>query len=145
MIAAHTGADLGVGGKTAVELFFLISGYLISFILKGENSYKSVKAFYINRALRIYPIYFLVAFAALGANLVADFIGTSQVFERFQSLGLGGQSLLVFSNIFIFFQDSTLFLDEHSGHLFFWEIFPRQLQICTRACWYHLLGACLWN
>lgn len=56
-------------GTFGVDLFFVLSGYLITRILLGarENTVpgqrmKIVKSFYIRRALRIFPIYFLLLF-----------------------------------------------------------------------------------
>ena len=53
-------------GATAVYLFFVLSGFLITRILlnaKNENSFKNntsiVKNFFIRRTLRIFPIYYL--------------------------------------------------------------------------------------
>lgn len=50
-------------GHTGVVLFFVISGFLITFLLLRENdSYKkiSIKKFYIRRILRIWPLYYIV-------------------------------------------------------------------------------------
>ena len=52
-----------VPGKVAVVLFFVISGFLITALLLKEktNSGKiSLKKFYAKRALRIWPLYFLL-------------------------------------------------------------------------------------
>jgi peptidoglycan/LPS O-acetylase OafA/YrhL len=54
-------------GRTAVWIFFGISGYVISYGFihkKYVFSYESLKNFYINRFLRIYPLFFLVALFA---------------------------------------------------------------------------------
>lgn len=115
VIAAHTGAIFGVSGRLAVELFFLISGYLITHILVGEKHYRSTRVFYVNRALRIYPIYFLVALSSLALNVILASVNASPVFRVFRSAGLDGMLLLVFSNISIFLQDATLFLDKPDG------------------------------
>ncbi len=49
-------------GKLGVILFFALSGFLISFLLfkEQENTHTiSIRDFYIRRALRIWPLYFL--------------------------------------------------------------------------------------
>lgn len=51
--------NLGIG----VDVFFLISGFLITYLLlkeKKENNDIDLKKFYIRRILRIWPLYFLL-------------------------------------------------------------------------------------
>lgn len=50
-------------GKTGVTIFFALSGFLITYLLLEEKrnfSTVSLKAFYIRRMLRIWPLYFLL-------------------------------------------------------------------------------------
>jgi len=52
-------------GSLGVTLFFVLSGFLISFLLFEEERVTgtiSVRDFYIRRTLRIWPLYFLVVF-----------------------------------------------------------------------------------
>ncbi|WP_422927224.1 acyltransferase family protein [Singulisphaera sp. PoT] len=54
---------------TAVDLFFVLSGYLItSILLKGDRSFAELKTFYARRAFRIWPIYYLTLVIFLGVN-----------------------------------------------------------------------------
>jgi peptidoglycan/LPS O-acetylase OafA/YrhL len=47
-------------GWIGVDLFFVLSGYLISGILLDlEGNWRALPAFYVRRALRIWPLYFL--------------------------------------------------------------------------------------
>ena len=50
-------------GKLGVVLFFVLSGFLISYLLFKEKEYTktiSIRKFYIRRILRIWPLYFLI-------------------------------------------------------------------------------------
>ncbi len=52
-------------GQAAVDLFFVISGFLITYLLLKEKEKRgeiSIKKFYVRRILRIWPLYFLIVF-----------------------------------------------------------------------------------
>ena len=52
-------------GTEAVNLFFVLSGFLITFLLLTEQDRSgdiNVRKFYLRRALRIWPLYFLIVF-----------------------------------------------------------------------------------
>ncbi len=54
---------IGIIGKLGVILFFVLSGFLITYLLLAEeHSFKtiSIKKFYMRRILRIWPLYFLI-------------------------------------------------------------------------------------
>lgn len=56
VLITHSGPIFGVrllNGDMAITLFFLVSGFLMSLIL--TEKYASVKLFYLNRLLRIFP------------------------------------------------------------------------------------------
>jgi peptidoglycan/LPS O-acetylase OafA/YrhL len=60
----------GEGGRNAVILFFVLSGYLITKNLLKERSFErkiSYKRFYLKRILRIWPLYYLVLFLSAWA------------------------------------------------------------------------------
>ena len=49
----------GIGGQSAVEIFFVISGFYMALILNG--AYKgNTKKYLVNRFLRIFPMYWIV-------------------------------------------------------------------------------------
>lgn len=55
-------------GRLGVILFFVLSGFLISYLLFKEKEVTntiSIKDFYFRRILRIWPLYFLIIFASL--------------------------------------------------------------------------------
>lgn len=66
-------------GGTGVSIFFVLSGFLITYLLISEfelNLKISIKNFYIRRVLRIWPLYFLVvAFSFLLYPFLKTIIG----------------------------------------------------------------------
>lgn len=67
IIALHAGFDRLAGGFVGVDIFFVISGYLITTILLDElgRGDFSIARFYERRARRILPALFLVVAACL--------------------------------------------------------------------------------
>lgn len=58
---------IGIIGKLGVVLFFVLSGFLITYLLLSEEySFNkiSIKKFYIRRMFRIWPLYFLIIILA---------------------------------------------------------------------------------
>jgi peptidoglycan/LPS O-acetylase OafA/YrhL len=63
---------LWIPTKVGVAMFFCISGILISYLLDEERKRTgdiNVKQFYVRRAARIWPLYFLVVLPAIPLNL----------------------------------------------------------------------------
>lgn len=102
-----------VGGQNAVQLFYMISGFLISFVLVERKTYATLSAFYVNRYLRLYPIYFCVAVLSLIA-----IVGTHQFkfVDIYRAAPAAADALLVFSNLLLFGQDWVMFagVKDHS-------------------------------
>lgn len=62
-----TSPFIGVAGKLGVILFFVLSGFLISYLLFQEeksNGKIEIRKFYIRRLLRIWPLYYLIILLA---------------------------------------------------------------------------------
>ena len=62
-------------GGPAVTLFFVLSGFLITYLLLTEISERStidIKSFYIRRVLRIWPLYYLIVL--LGFFILPQFL-----------------------------------------------------------------------
>ena len=61
-------AAIASSGRFGVQLFFLLSGYLITSLLLRERWIKgdvNLRAFYIRRILRIWPLYFFILLVAV--------------------------------------------------------------------------------
>jgi peptidoglycan/LPS O-acetylase OafA/YrhL len=121
VVLAHSNETIMVGGQIAVQLFYIISGFLMSLILNEKNIYNDPVKFYINRALRIYPIYFSVALL----SLLAQFVANPSFFELYEKIPSGAQLFLIFSNIFIFGQDWIMFSGIENGNLVFLTDFSK--------------------
>ena len=64
---------VGLAGVFGVDLFFVLSSYLITELLLRERAVRGeldVKAFYIRRILRIWPLYFLFVFVAYALTFI---------------------------------------------------------------------------
>ena len=89
------------GGFVGVDIFFVISGYLISTILMGEFGNKSFTYanFYARRARRIFPALILVLAATLAFGWVAMFPDELKLLGKHV---VGGAAFL--SNVFLWFE-----------------------------------------
>ncbi|MGO4399878.1 acyltransferase family protein [Achromobacter sp. PAB15] len=106
-------ADHLVGGRLAVQLFYVISGFLISYVLTATDTYQAATGkFYANRFLRLFPIYLAVA----AMTLVAHVVSGGAFFRFYDALPFSADLFLVLSNLFIFGQDWLMFFGiEHSA------------------------------
>ena len=78
-------------GKLGVILFFVLSGFLISYLLYKEKELTNtigIKNFYVRRILRIWPLYFLIILLALFLFPHIDFFSIPGVTKEmvFQNL-----------------------------------------------------------
>src|SRR3569623_308588 len=76
VLIAHSEEFLGIkliGGRLAVETFFIISGFYMSLVLSEKYGHikNSYKLFISNRFLRLLPVYWVV----LNATAVVSLIG----------------------------------------------------------------------
>lgn len=100
VIFFHAGFQYFPGGYVGVDVFFVISGYLITSIIIKENDLGSfsIKKFYLRRARRILPALFVVILVCFFSGI---FILTP---EQFRMLSQTIISVVLFlSNILFFF------------------------------------------
>jgi len=105
VVAFHAGATWLKGGFVGVDIFFVISGFLITKILLNENasgSY-SLMRFYQRRLRRLMPALVLV----LAASLVAGLLLLSA--SDMRALGITAASTVLFSSNVIFYLTSDYF------------------------------------
>lgn len=112
VIIAHSAPVFGmslVGGSTAVETFFIISGFYMALILNekyvGENY--SYKMFMKSRLMRLMPIYWVVLIIAM---MVHNFGFVNKIVSLFQNYDITTGLFMVFNNLFILGQDVVMFL-----------------------------------
>ena len=103
-----------VGGTVAVKTFYIISGFYMAMII---NNYKNNIAFFKSRYLRLFPVYFACV-------LIAFYLGdgaTAQNYKLFDNdqVPIATHLFLLFTNIFIFFQDLVMFISVDGGEFFF--------------------------
>ena len=149
VFVAHAGLERYVPGGFGVTIFFFLSGFLITTLLRAEfekNGVVSLRHFWLRRTLRILPPFYLVLLAALVLSWSIDPPGTlyapavvSQLFQYtnywiigqgfegqpagtgvYWSLAVEEHFYLVFPWVFIALQRARL-----SGRrqaLFFWSL-----------------------
>jgi peptidoglycan/LPS O-acetylase OafA/YrhL len=105
----------------AVEIFYIISGYYMAMILslKYQNV---IKAFFINRATKIYSIYFVALLFAFLVKLIIAYRHQLPVFD-IGMYPMLAQVWIVFSNIFIVGLDWQMFATIVNHHIVFSENF----------------------
>jgi peptidoglycan/LPS O-acetylase OafA/YrhL len=145
VVLAHSwpGGTAFVGGRNAVQLFYVISGFLISYVLVEKKAYPKIRDFYINRYLRLYPIYFCVAVLTLCAYSLYSFIFSTpgHFFTVYESAPLSADVMLTVSNVFLFGQDWIMFLGVKNHALVFTKYFYES----DVALYHGLIAAQAWT
>ena len=116
VVMAHSGPSTfkaylsGFGGANSVEIFFIISGFYIAMIL--DRSYSTKIGFYKNRALRLYPVYFLICgFVLIRALFLPNFKTDLFSFPT-EALAFG-----TLANTTFFGSDWLMFMQWNDGRL----------------------------
>ena len=140
VVLYHAGFPLFSGGYIGVDIFFVISGYLITTIIlnKIKEGNFSIRKFYLRRARRILPALFSVIFISLP---FAFFWMDSINYNNFNKTVL--YSLFFISNFFFIFNHQNYFTDiaQNNPLLHTWSlsieeqfylIFPIFIIICFK-------------
>src|SRR5690348_15786486 len=148
IIIGHTSSLFGlfVPSIVAVEAFFVISGFVIAYVLEEKYRGKkhSYRLFITNRLLKIYPAYWIILslsalFSSIQFYLTSHFPFVFQFPYNYLAPFMGYVSRMnlftkiyfFFVNLFVLGQDTTMFfgLNVKSGSLFptssFWKFEPQ--------------------
>jgi peptidoglycan/LPS O-acetylase OafA/YrhL len=102
----HADVHFAASGFAGVDVFFVLSGFLITALLLGErrsNGVVSLKAFYARRALRLYPALMSVAIFVLLAAVATQ--------EHIRAVAEGAVAALLYvANVWIDTGHDTIFL-----------------------------------
>ena len=119
VLSAHAGPIFGsylIGGKMAVQAFFMISGFYMALVLsqKYEKKKNFYRLFISNRILRIYPTYLIVLIMSIFVyGILFSHESTGKfMFYKVYALSFDFPLLiyLFLSNIFILGMDLVMFL-----------------------------------
>jgi peptidoglycan/LPS O-acetylase OafA/YrhL len=132
VVAAHAGAIFGlhlVGGRVAVQSFYVISGFYMSLVLNEKylDKKNSYRLFIGNRFLRLFPVYWTVLLCVLAYSLVIHFLNIQDngafknYIEYFNVMNISSFLFLVLTNVGILFQDWVMFMgiNIYNGMMFF--------------------------
>lgn len=115
VVFGHTVGQVSIGSSFAVELFFLISGYLIANVL-DHRAYANFSSYLASRLLRIFPLYWLILVMTLLYRILTikisdlESIDSTNFKLAFENANGPLLAVLVFANIFIVLQDLILFI-----------------------------------
>jgi peptidoglycan/LPS O-acetylase OafA/YrhL len=134
VFVSHAGFP-GVPGGLGVSIFFVVSGFLITTLLRAEAESSgriSLRAFYIRRAFRILPIFYCVLLLAIIATHSGvltggtDFGATaSQFFHYFNFFAITHNGYQIAPGTGVYW---SLAIEEH-----FYVVFPLALVLLRRS------------
>ena len=115
VVTEHAGNSYFVGSYTAIQIFFMISGFYMALIW-SSGRYESVANFYASRCARLFPAYWVsVLTGASFAFLVFFLTGTDsairQMVLRFSEFGFSMGSWIMVSNSLLISSDMAWFID----------------------------------
>jgi peptidoglycan/LPS O-acetylase OafA/YrhL len=106
-----------MSGIAAVQAFYIMSGFLITFILNEDRWYRSVRSFYVSRYLRLWPTYAVIAVISLALQPDHPLRTAST------SLGAVPLALVGSANLTLFSGDWLMFVERAGSTLRFTALF----------------------
>ncbi len=116
VVFGHTIGQISIGSTIAVELFFLISGFLIANVL-SRHSYETYSSYLASRLLRLFPLYWLILVLTFLYRIVTmnfyelQNIDSTNFKSAFEIATTPLVFVLILANVFIVFQDIVLFIN----------------------------------
>lgn len=108
VILFHSGFEAFSGGFIGVDVFFVISGYLITYTIYNEllNQTFTFKNFYLRRIRRIFPVLFFMIVITLGISSYVLFA------DNFETAGRSAlHSFISTNNIFLYTNQTNYFTE----------------------------------
>jgi peptidoglycan/LPS O-acetylase OafA/YrhL len=113
-------------GRSAVQIFYIISGYLMAMILNGKyaDTPHGNWIFYTNRAVKIFAPYFAILAATIGICLLSKAIFGNALllnvwFAEAGNMSLSTWAFALLTNAFIVGQEWGYLLIYRAGSLFY--------------------------
>ncbi|MES2060821.1 MAG: acyltransferase [Bacteroidota bacterium] len=125
VVLCHTSTIFGYNplpSDLAVQSFFVISGFYMSLVLNEKYPKGSNSLFFKNRALKIYPTYWLILILLVGWGLLVNCLGypgTIWFYQYAAPLSTPTWLYFIITNLFIFGLDYSFILGIQNGHLYF--------------------------
>jgi peptidoglycan/LPS O-acetylase OafA/YrhL len=100
VVLFHLGSEAAPGGFVGVDVFFVISGYLITSLIYSERTAGrfSLVSFYVRRIKRIAPALLVTVLATIAAGYLVLSPGDYELLARSSLYALGGASNFFFAN-----------------------------------------------
>lgn len=135
VVAYHMGLGgfLPINAITAVQLFFIISGFVVTKIIDGNyyrdsNGKLIIKHFYLSRFFRLYPTYVVALFFAL----INEALGLTEVVKNISSLPTKQMLTAVLLNLSMFgLLDPTM-----NGSVESWILVPPAWSLTSEIIFY---------
>lgn len=128
VVLGHTGGIHGytpLAGDLAVQSFYIISGFYMALILNekyiGKNS---TYLFYTNRALKIFPLYWIVLIVEIPYSFIIfhfHYPGILDTYSQNWPMSMSMLCFFIFTNLFIVGIDLYFFLGINSSGSFYFR------------------------